>query len=134
MTVPASRTKTPIRAAPKVSTLSSWEQKRLWDMEEKFWTSGAANARATTAYDAIMVFPYPPGILQGDQIWNHLGKRTGWRSVVMAERRVMRFGEIAILTDLRPDFPPAFGRIRRLISGLKRPGFPVSISLQIPAA
>ena len=29
--------------------------------------------------------------------------------------------------DLRPDFPPAFGRIRRLVSGLMRPSFPVSI-------
>ena len=36
--------------------------------------------------------------------------------------------------DLRPDCPPALGRIRRLISGLKRPCFPVSISMQIPAA
>ena len=40
----------------------------------------------------------------------------------------------AIVTDLRPDFPPAFWRIRRLVSGLKRLLFPVSISLQIPAA
>ena len=29
--------------------------------------------------------------------------------------------------DLRPDFPPTFGRIRRLVSGLMRPSFPVSI-------
>ena len=40
----------------------------------------------------------------------------------------------ALGSDLRPDFPPAFGRIRRLVSGLMRPWFPVSISLQIPAA
>jgi len=37
-------------------------------------------------------------------------------------------------SDLRPDFPPAFGRIRRLISGLMRPWFPVSTLMQIPAA
>src|SRR6056297_2990141 len=41
---------------------------------------------------------------------------------------------IWIENDLRPDFPPAFGRIRRLTSGLMRPWFPVSISLQTPAA
>ena len=40
---------------------------------------------------------------------------------------------IWIENDLRPDFPPAFGS-RRLISGLMRPWFPVSISLQTPAA
>jgi hypothetical protein len=45
-----------------------------------------------------MIFPYPPGILQGDQIWTHLREATGWRSVVMAERRVTRCSEIAILT------------------------------------
>ncbi|MDE4155276.1 hypothetical protein PXK05_19630 [Phaeobacter gallaeciensis] len=67
-------------------------------MEEHFWTCGAENARATTATNAVMVFPYPPGILQGDQIWTHLRERTGWRSVVMAERRVTRCDDIAILT------------------------------------
>jgi hypothetical protein len=67
-------------------------------MEEHFWTSGADNARATTAINAVMIFPYPPGILQGDQIWTHLREATGWRSVVMAERRVTRCSEIAILT------------------------------------
>ena len=45
-----------------------------------------------------MIFPYPPGILQGDQIWTHLKQSTVWRSVVMAERRVMRCHDIAILT------------------------------------
>ena len=67
-------------------------------MEEHFWTNGADNARATTATNAVMVFPYPPGILQGDQIWPHFRRRTGWRSVVMAERRVTRCRDIAILT------------------------------------
>jgi hypothetical protein len=58
-------------------------------MEEHFWTSGADNARATTATNAVMVFPYPPGILQGDQIWTHLRERTGWRSVVMPEHEIV---------------------------------------------
>lgn len=84
--------------AHKAGTLSPQEREVLWDMEERFWTSGAENARATTATNAVMIFPYPPGILQGDQIWSNLRERTGWRSVVMAERRVMRSGDIAILT------------------------------------
>ncbi|GHF68765.1 hypothetical protein GCM10017056_44830 [Seohaeicola zhoushanensis] len=70
----------------------------MWGIEEHFWTSGADSARATTATNAVMVFPYPPGILQGDQIWVHLRQRTGWRSVLLSERRVMCCGDIAILT------------------------------------
>lgn len=85
-------------SAHKSGTLSPREQGVLWDMEEHFWTSGADNARATTATNAVMIFPNPPGILQGDQIWIHLRQRTGWRSVVMAERRVTRCRDIAILT------------------------------------
>jgi hypothetical protein len=78
-------------------------------MEEHFWTTGIDNARATTAPNAVMVFPYPPGILQGDQIWTHLRERTGWRSVLLAERRVTRCRDIAILTYRvsaeKPDVP-----------------------------
>ncbi len=47
---------------------------------------------------------------------------------------VLRCFRLGMQADLRPDFPPAFGRIRRLVSGLMRPWFPVSISLQIPPA
>ena len=78
--------------------LSPREQDDLWTIEEHFWTSGADNARATTANDAVMIFPYPLGILQGDQIWNGLQKWTGWRTVIMAERRAMRCSDIAILS------------------------------------
>jgi hypothetical protein len=109
MTVSTHNVRTPDQAAHKTGTLSPREQEVLWDMEEHFWTSGADNARATTATNAVMIFPYPPGILQGDQIWNHLPERTGWRSVAMAERRVTRCGNIAILTYRvsaeKPDVP-----------------------------
>jgi len=109
MTVSTETARTPPHAAHKFGALSPREQGVLWDMEERFWTSGADNARATTATNAVMIFPYPPGILQGDQIWIHLQQRTGWRSVVMAERRVMRCGEIAIVTYRgsaeKPDAP-----------------------------
>jgi hypothetical protein len=109
MTV-STQTSTPIgHSVHKTGTLSPREQGVLWDMEEHFWTSGADNARATTATNAVMIFPYPPGILQGDQIWTHLRQNTGWRSVIMSERRVMRCGEIAILTYRvaaeKPDVP-----------------------------
>jgi hypothetical protein len=98
MTVSTKTARTPPHAAHKSGALSPREQDDLWDMEEHFWTSGADNARATTATNAVMIFPYPPGILQGDQIWAHLRRGTGWRSVIMAERRVTRHRDIAILS------------------------------------
>lgn len=98
MTVSTDAARTVPHAAHANGRLSPRELGVLWNMEEHFWTSGADNARATTATNAVMVFPYPPGILQGDQIWNHLRERTGWRTVVMAERRVMPNRDIAILT------------------------------------
>ena len=95
--------------AHKAGTLSPREQGAIWEIEEDFWTSGADAARTTTAANAVMIFPYPPGILQGDQIWSYLRERTGWRSVAMAERRVTRCGDIAILTYRvsaeKPDVP-----------------------------
>ena len=98
MTVLTETARTAPHAAHKSGTLSPREQSVLWDMEEHFWTSGADNARATTATNAVMVFPNPPGILKGEQIWTHLRKRIGWRSVVMVERRVTQCRDIAILT------------------------------------
>nr|WP_281721892.1 hypothetical protein [Nitrosomonas nitrosa] len=85
-------------AAHRAGSFSPVERACLWDMEERFWTSGADSARASTAPDAVMIVPYPPGILQSDRIWSHLHHWTGWRSVVMAERRVTRRHELAILT------------------------------------
>ena len=98
MTVLTGTVRTPPHAANKSGTLSPHDQGVLWDMEEHFWTSGADNARATTATNAVMVFPYPPGILQGDRIWSHLRDRTGWTTVIMAERKAMKYGVIAILS------------------------------------
>ncbi|WP_255564602.1 hypothetical protein [Mameliella sp. CS4] len=109
MTVSAKTAKTPDHAAHQSGTLSPREQSVLWDMEEHFWTSGADNAQATTASNAVMIFPYPPCILQGDHIWNHMKKRTGWRTAIMAERRVTSCRDIAILTYRisaeKPDVP-----------------------------
>jgi len=63
MTVSTETARAPPDAAHKSGTISQREQGVLWDMEEHFWTSGADNVRATTATNAVMVFPYPPGIL-----------------------------------------------------------------------
>lgn len=85
-------------AAHSAGTVSPQERTALWTMEESFWTGDMDNARATTARGAVMIFPQPAGILQGEQLWVHLPRRTGWRTVVMSERRIMLFGDIAILS------------------------------------
>ena len=109
MTASTRTARAPAQATHNSRTLSPREQDVLWDMEELFWTSGADSAKATTATNAVMIFPYPPGILQGDQIWTHLQQKTGWRSVVMSERRVTRCLDIAILSYRvsaeKPDVP-----------------------------
>lgn len=69
----------------------------LWHLEERFWTSGLDSIRASTEKDAIMIFPYPVGILQGDRLWDHLKRRTGWRSVEMTDRSMRHRGALAVL-------------------------------------
>jgi hypothetical protein len=69
----------------------------LWRLEEAFWTSGRDSARATTAAGAIVIYPYPLGILQGDAALAHLPADTGWRLIEMAERSVSRQGAVAVL-------------------------------------
>lgn len=69
----------------------------LWDQEERFWTGGLDSARATTARDAVMILPYPDGILQGDHIWSRLKQATPWRSIRMTDRSFSRRGAVAIL-------------------------------------
>jgi hypothetical protein len=73
------------------------EEATLWGLEEHFWTGGLDAARATTAKGAVMIFPYPAGILQGDAIWHRLKTGSKWRSVEMSERNFTRQGDIAVL-------------------------------------
>jgi hypothetical protein len=69
----------------------------LWDLEERFWTQGAESARQMTARDAVFVFPYPAGILQGDAVWREKEVAQRWRSVVMSDRYAYRKDDIAVL-------------------------------------
>ncbi|WP_085309900.1 hypothetical protein [Planktotalea arctica] len=69
----------------------------LWNLEERFWTSGAESARNMTAKDAVFVFPYPVGILRGDALWREADVAQRWRTVVMSERHISRQVNIAVL-------------------------------------
>ena len=50
-----------------------------------------------TSRDAVFVFPYPAGILRGDEIWREKEVGQRWRSVVMKERFISIQGNIAVL-------------------------------------
>ncbi|MGY9047658.1 hypothetical protein P775_07095 [Puniceibacterium antarcticum] len=69
----------------------------LWDQEEHFWTQGAQSARNMTAKNAVFVFPYPAGILQGDSLWREADVAQRWRSVVMSDRFLSQQGNVAAL-------------------------------------
>lgn len=82
---------------PARSALDSGDEDSLWTLEERFWTEGADSARQMTAKDAIFVFPYPTGILQGGALWREKDVAQRWRSVVMSERSSTRKDAIAVL-------------------------------------
>ena len=69
----------------------------LWRLEEALWTSGRDSARTVTDAGAILILPYPDGILQGDPAQAQLPANTGWRLVEMDNRTVMRRGTVAVL-------------------------------------
>lgn len=69
----------------------------LWDLEERCWTSGADSARTVTAKNAVMVLPYPPGILQGGEILEHIKQNTGWRTVEMKNRSAVIHDTVAVI-------------------------------------
>lgn len=81
--------------------ISSHDHAKLWEREEMFWTKGASSARQMTSKDAVFVFPYPAGILQGDALWREKEVAQRWRSIVMSERHVCIRGDIAVLATLR---------------------------------
>ncbi len=69
----------------------------LWEMEERFWTGGADSARRMTSRDAVFIFPYPAGTLQGDALWREKQVAQRWRSIEMNERHISRQKNIAVL-------------------------------------
>ncbi len=76
---------------------SATPEDTLWDLEECFWTKGAQSARAMTAENAVFVFPYPAGILQGDSLWREADVAQRWRSVVMSDRFLSQHDNIAVI-------------------------------------
>ena len=72
-------------------------EKELWELEERFWLDGAETFRKKLSNDAVMVFPYPAGILQGEAIVDGLDATPRWRSVVMSDRVFRQRGNTALL-------------------------------------
>lgn len=98
MTSTASTSRPRIDAVSPVKTLTMRDEATLWDLEERFWTGGLDSARATTAQNAVMIFPYPLGILQGDGIWSRLKQGAPWRLVGITGRSVSERRDLAVIT------------------------------------
>lgn len=77
--------------------MTATAEETLWHLEERLWTSGRDAARSMMASGAILVLPYPDGILQGDALWSHPGVNTGWRLVEMTDRSMTRQADVAVL-------------------------------------
>lgn len=69
----------------------------LWKLEESFWLGGADTFRSNMADGAVMVFPFPAGILQGEAIERSVADAPRWRSVVMKDRTATIRGNVAVL-------------------------------------
>lgn len=66
-------------------------------LERGFWLEGACFFRAHMAEGAVMVFPPPVGLLQGEAILQALEGVPRWRSLEMTGCREIRHGDTAAL-------------------------------------
>lgn len=70
---------------------------RLWEMEKSFWLDGPDFYESSMAPDARMVFPYPVGILEGEQIVEGLKQGPRWQSVEFENQTGTSLGETTAL-------------------------------------
>jgi hypothetical protein len=66
------------------------DEAAAWDVEERFWTGGAAHYATALDPACVMAFPAPAGIMAGPEIAASLARAPRWASVVMSERRAAR--------------------------------------------
>lgn len=73
------------------------DESDLWRQEETFWLGDVEKFRSAMTDGAIMVFPYPAGILQGEKITDGVASAPRWRSVLMKDRAANIRGDVAVL-------------------------------------
>ncbi len=73
------------------------DETTLWTIEKRLWLDGAEFYEAHLAADAVMVFPFPAGILRGDAIVSGLIDGPRWNEVEMSDQHCRREGMIAVL-------------------------------------
>ncbi|QYX55795.1 nuclear transport factor 2 family protein [Roseovarius sp. SCSIO 43702] len=69
----------------------------VWEIEEGFWCKGLDFYEAHLAPDAVMAFPLPVGILEGDAILDAVDGSTRWEGVLMADRVLRKSGDTCVL-------------------------------------
>jgi hypothetical protein len=73
----------------------------LFSMEEKFWTQPAEYYRENLAYNAVMVFPEPAGVLVKDEIASAVEKKPRWSHVTLEEHRLLELDERAAVVTYK---------------------------------
>lgn len=73
-------------------------EQTLWTIEKRLWLEGAEFYEAYLAPDAVMVFPFPAGILRGDAIISGLTNGPRWHEIEMSDQNCRREGVTAVLS------------------------------------
>ena len=68
-------------------------ERLLFEMEERFWKSGADFYRSNLAEGVLMVLPEPTGILVRDQVLEAVGRAPRWASVQFEQRWLVQISE-----------------------------------------
>lgn len=69
----------------------------LWEQERKFWLDDAEVMSSRMADGAVMVMPYPAGILQGETIGEKKKAAPKWDDVTFADQTCRQHGTTAVL-------------------------------------
>ena len=72
-------------------------QKEIWKLERGFWLGDARYYAEHMADHAMMVFPEPVGVLQGDEIVAGLAGAPRWSDVTFYVRTGTRAGDTLVL-------------------------------------
>ncbi|GGL74181.1 nuclear transport factor 2 family protein [Wenxinia marina] len=70
----------------------------LWESEKSFWMEGADFYESRLADGALMVLPYPVGLMRRDAAIDAIRQAPRWGGVELSDRAVTRRGATAVLS------------------------------------
>lgn len=75
----------------------------IWTLEERFWLDGEPAYREHMIDGAVMLFPEPAGMMQGEAILASLAEAPRWSRVKITDRRLVRANDSMILVAYRAE-------------------------------